>query len=40
MYLDYFELSAQEFHAVLDKWTNRELFTISAGSRVPKFVVA
>jgi len=40
MYLDYFELSSQEFHAVLDKWTNRELFTISAGSRVPKFVVA
>ena len=39
MYLDYFEMTADDFHQVLDKWTNRTLFEVDGRLRSPKFVV-
>ncbi len=39
MYLDYFELTAQEFHSILNKWTNPDLFDVSENIRSGKFVV-
>ena len=39
LYLDYFELSADEFHRVLGSWTNRNLFEVGERIRSPKFSV-
>jgi N-acetyl sugar amidotransferase len=39
MYLDYFEMTADDFHQVLDKWTNRTLFEIDGRLRSPTFVI-
>lgn len=39
MFLDYFEMTSNDFHRVLDKWTNRNLFEIEGRVRSPKFVV-
>lgn len=39
LYLDYFEMSADEFHSVLNRWTNPQLFEINNRSRSPKFRV-
>ena len=38
-YLDYFKLSFEEFDAVLDKWTNRDLFMKVAGRWQPTFKI-
>ena len=39
MYLDYYEMTAEEFDAVLDKWTNKRLFQKVNGRWKPKFTV-
>lgn len=39
LYLDYFELSPEDFHGVLEKWTNKELFDVVNRVVTPKFVV-
>jgi N-acetyl sugar amidotransferase len=39
LYLDYFKLTADEFHRVLNNWTNRDLFQVEGSNRVPKFQV-
>jgi hypothetical protein len=39
VYLEYFQMSADEFHRVLDRWTNLELFTIEGNNRVARFSV-
>ena len=39
-YLDYYEMSKEEFQAVLDKWANRDLFEKIDGRWMPKFTVA
>lgn len=36
-YLDYFEMTADEFHSVLNRWTNPQLFEVNNGKRTPKF---
>lgn len=38
-YLDYYEMSKDEFVDVLVKWTNRDLFEISGDKVIPKFTV-
>ena len=38
-YLDYYEMSKADFQAVLDRFTNRELFELSADGPIPKFTV-
>jgi hypothetical protein len=38
-YLDYYQMTHEEFDAVLDKWTNRELFTKVDGRWQPTFEV-
>jgi len=38
-YLDYYEMSKPEFQAVLDRFTNQELFELSADGPIPKFTV-
>lgn len=38
-YLDYYEMTREEFHDVLAKWTNKTLFEINEGLPVPKFAV-
>lgn len=40
MYLEYFGMGGDEFHDVLNKWTNLELFEVSGRSRIPKFTIA
>lgn len=39
LYLDYFELDGQDFHDILNKWTNRDLFEVNGRFRSPQFVV-
>ena len=39
IYLDYYEMSKDEFDMVLDKWANKNLFTKSNGIWEPNFVV-
>ena len=39
LYLDYFELSPEDFHKILEKWTNKELFAVANRVVTPKFVV-
>lgn len=39
-YLEYFEMTGDEFHDVLNRWTNHELFDVVGRSRIPKFVVS
>jgi N-acetyl sugar amidotransferase len=39
-YLDYYEMSRAEFGEILDKFTNRNLFDLTAGGPKPKFKVA
>lgn len=39
LYLDYYQMSRDEFDAVLDRWVNKRLFTKSAGYWRPNFVV-
>jgi N-acetyl sugar amidotransferase len=38
-YLDYYQLSFEEFDGALDRWANRELFEKVSGMWRPKFVV-
>jgi N-acetyl sugar amidotransferase len=38
-YLDYYQISAKEFDAVLDRYANPQLFTKVEGRWMPKFVV-
>ena len=38
-YLDYFEMTKEEFDLVLDKWANKNLFSKSNGLWEPNFVV-
>jgi len=39
LYLDYFKMTSDDFHDVLDKWTNRTLFEINGRLRSPKFEI-
>lgn len=39
IYLEYFEMDENEFHQVLNKWTNPMLFEIDGHQRLPKFIV-
>lgn len=39
LYLDYFEMTREEFDAVLDKWANRDLFEKRNGRWVPTFTI-
>lgn len=39
-YLDYYQMTKEEFDAVLDKWVNRELFSKIDGRWSPKFTVS
>ena len=39
LYLDYFQLTADEFHRVLNNWTNQDLFLVEGSNRFPKFQV-
>lgn len=39
LYLDYFKMSADEFHKILNRWTNGELFEVGQRTRSPKFLV-
>ena len=39
LYLDYFQMSAGEFHAVLNRWTNQNLFEVNGPIRTPRFTV-
>jgi N-acetyl sugar amidotransferase len=38
-YLDYYQMSLEEFNAVLDKWANKELFNKVDGRWAPTFTV-
>ena len=38
-YLDYYQITYEEFDAVLDKWTNKELFNKVDGRWQPTFEV-
>jgi hypothetical protein len=38
-YLDYYEMSEAEFRSVLDKFTNKDLFELTAEGPKPKFTV-
>lgn len=38
-YLAYYQLSREEFDAILAKWANNDLFTLSNGRWMPNFVV-
>jgi hypothetical protein len=40
LYLDYYQMTQTEFDAVLDRYTNQELFEKVDGRWKPKFVVA
>lgn len=39
IYLDYFEMTAEQFHEVLNRWTNTQLFDVGERTRSPKFLV-
>jgi len=39
IYLDYYQMSRDEFDTVLDRWANRELFEKKDGRWVPKFTI-
>ena len=39
MYLDYYQMTMEEFDAVLDKWANKDLFEKIDGRWEPKFTV-
>jgi N-acetyl sugar amidotransferase len=40
LYLDYFEMTADDFHNILNLWTNTELFEISGYSRNARFRIS
>lgn len=39
LYLDYYQMTKEEFDAVLDRWANKELFEKKNGRWVPKFTI-
>ncbi|MBM22962.1 MAG: legionaminic acid biosynthesis protein PtmG [Gammaproteobacteria bacterium] len=39
LYLDYYEMNAQEFNKVIDKWANKDLFEKKKGRWMPKFEI-
>lgn len=39
IYLDYYQMSQEEFDVVLDRWVNRELFEKQNGRWMPKFTI-
>ena len=39
LYLDYFEMTRDQFHEVLNRWTNPKLFDVGPRTRNPKFRV-
>lgn len=39
LYLDYYQMSKEEFDNVLDKWANKNLFEKSGGKWIPKFTI-
>lgn len=39
LYLGYFEMTAEQFHEVLNRWTNTQLFDVGERTRSPKFLV-
>ena len=38
-YLDYYQITQEEFDSILDKWANKELFEKIDGRWKPKFIV-
>ena len=38
LFLDYFEMDSADFHAVLNRWTNQDLFDVDGQTRTPRFV--
>jgi hypothetical protein len=40
LYLDYFEMTADEFHEVLNRWTNTELFEVNGHNRSARFTIS
>lgn len=39
LYLDYFDMTSEEFHTVLNKWTNPDLFSVDRHTRTPRFTL-
>lgn len=39
LYLDYFEMTEEEFTNILNKWTNTDLFELNHGQVTPKFII-
>lgn len=37
LYLGYFEMNADDFHNILNRWTNNDLFEVNGFTRAPKF---
>ena len=40
LYLEYFQMTLEEFNQVLDNWTNKDLFKKVAGRWVPTFTIS
>ena len=40
IYLDYFQMTKEEFYKVLDKWTNKSLFEKKGNKFIPKFEIS
>ncbi len=39
LYLDYYEMTADEFHGTLNRWTNTELFEVNGRNRSARFTI-
>jgi len=39
LYLDYFDMTSDEFHAILNRWTNPHLFSVDRHTRTPIFTL-
>ena len=39
LYLDYYEMNANEFNEVIDKWANKDLFEKKQGRWMPRFQI-
>jgi hypothetical protein len=40
LYLEYFEMNADDFHNTLNRWTNGDLFEIDGRTRTARFTVS
>tara|TARA_X000000368_G_scaffold409970_1_gene392768 strand:- start:729 stop:1583 length:855 start_codon:yes stop_codon:yes gene_type:complete len=39
LYLDYYEMSLEQFNEIIDKWTNKDIFEKKDGFWKPKFII-